>query len=55
MNNLQIGSYKKLEQVRADLQTMEHHKQCMPVKHQLGAALYSEDNQWYRSVEYPGE
>ena len=45
---LQIGSYKKLEEIGADLQNVEHHKRCMPVKYQLGAALYSEDKKWYR-------
>lgn len=42
------GSYKELEQIRTDLQIVEHYKRCMPVKHQLGAAMFSEDNLWYR-------
>ncbi|PFX30902.1 Multiple RNA-binding domain-containing protein 1 [Stylophora pistillata] len=42
------GSYKELEQIRTDLQIVEHYKRCMPVKHQLGAAIFSEDNLWYR-------
>ncbi|KAJ7385300.1 Tudor domain-containing protein 7 [Desmophyllum pertusum] len=44
----QIGSYKKLEQIRTDLQIVEHHERCMPVKYQLGASRFSEDNLWYR-------
>ena len=45
---MQSGSYMELQQVKTDLQIVEHHKRCMPVKYQLGAARYSEDNKWYR-------
>ena len=45
---MQSGSYLELQQVKTDLQIVEHHKRCMPVKYQLGAARYSEDNKWYR-------
>lgn len=41
-------SYKRLKKIQGELQTVNKNVGCIPVKHQLGAALFSEDTQWYR-------
>lgn len=46
--SFQSDSYKKLKKMQEELQNVTHYKHCMPLKYQLGAALFSEDKQWYR-------